>query len=93
MSSNAYAVLGDREKVRLLSQISPLEELRNPQSNAFPWKDKREKENPKEVYKKLISGEYQIAPPELTKTNKTKIAKCWTCGFMLIVERSYYYDI
>ena len=41
----------------------------------------------KKVYEKIVNHEFLLAPPEKTKTTGSNVAKCWTHGVHLIVEK------
>ena len=62
-----------------LSMMPIINELKTPSQVAYPTSDASvgyAKLTRKQVYEKILSGDFLVAHPEKTKTTRAKVSKC-----------------
>ena len=68
-----------------------IEELSAPSECAYSKSDKIEDHSTmpvRDVYHKILQGEFLISHPEKTKTSRATVSKCWQRGMKLLLERT-----
>ena len=85
----AYHLIG--VKYKELQDIAIIKDLEKPAESAYsksPEQEAHGKLTPKDVYSKIVDGEFFISDPELTKTTRASVSQCWRRGMKLVLERT-----
>ena len=78
------------ERYKSLVNMEIIDDLATGRKYNFPVSSNLEangKLPAREVYLKILEGEFFISPPEKTKTSRATVSKCWIRGMKLVVEK------
>ena len=78
------------ENYRLLASMEIIDELASNSPCAFPLSSQANdfsKLSAKQVYSKILSGDFLISPPEKTKSDRATVSKCGGRGMKLLLVR------
>ena len=87
VKSGTASELLKADQVEILRKIRAPDETKHPANESYQFCSKVEeyfKLDKKNVYKKIIDGNFVISPPEVTKTKQG--TPCWQHGFQLVLE-------